>query len=159
MSDDEHITFETGSIVKIKTELLFNEMTKSINAAPFVYGVLDFIEDDCDVTGSKAWHVNWALKHLTINSDGLQHIFPVLERDIELMKGPWELDGHLNRRWMTYHFFDKKENGEWTLREYAPLCEFCHFSNCDRMIFANELDLHTEVLLESDDMANNEKRK
>ena len=58
MSDDKSSTFETGSIVKIKTELIFNEMTERLNVAPFVYGVLDFIEDACEVTNTKAWYVN-----------------------------------------------------------------------------------------------------
>ena len=84
-------------------------MTKIQNAAPFVYGVIDFIEDACEVTVTKAWHVNWAIKHLMIHSQGLEHMLPVLEKDITLVKGPWELDGHLNRRWCTHNFFGEKK--------------------------------------------------
>ena len=45
------------------------------------------------------------------------------------------------------------------MRNYTPLCEYCHFTNCDRMQFTDNLELRTKILLESKDMANNEKRK
>ena len=159
MSETENNTFEKGSIVKIKTELIFDKMTKNLNAAPFVYGVLNFVEDACEETNTRAWHVGWAMKHLMIHSSGLEHMTPMLEDDLILVKGPWEMDGRLNRRWCTYHFFEKREDGKWVLRNYTPLCEYCHYTNCDRMEFAEDLELNTEILFEGENLPNNERRK
>ena len=84
-------------------------MTKNTNAAPFVCGVLDFIEDVCEVMGTKVWNVFWALKHLMIHLEGLEYLLLVLEKDMARVKGPGEVNGRLNKRWCTYHFFEKEK--------------------------------------------------
>ena len=67
-----------GSIVKIATDKLFNERTMRRNKAPWVYGSLFGIEEECEETGEKAWTVNWACTHLFISDLMFQHIVPRL---------------------------------------------------------------------------------
>ena len=84
-------------------------------------------------------HVRWVLKHVMINSNELEHMLAVLVKNITLVKGPWKMDGRLNRRWCTYLYFEKREDREWMLRNYTLLYEYCHFANCDRMQHVEDL--------------------
>ena len=75
----------SGSIVKIDTEKLFDERTKRRNKAPFIYGVLTCVEEECPDTGMKAWNIDWPLNHLKISMVTYNHVCCVLESDLKLV--------------------------------------------------------------------------
>ena len=41
-------TMIAGSIIRVQTEVLFNERAKRRNKQDWVYGVLGFLEDKCE---------------------------------------------------------------------------------------------------------------
>ena len=94
MSNDEEIYSMTGSVIKLETELIFIEIQKNMSVAPFIYGVLDVIEDSYELMGTKDWHVYWTMKNLMIHSNSLEHLLPVLEIILSWSRvcGRWRAD-------------------------------------------------------------------
>ena len=90
--------------------------------------------------------------------DGWNHLCTVLEKDMTLVRKSDEDDSVLYNLYQTKDFFYKVD-GKWELKEYNTTCEYCHTTSCDRMTFREELDHEYEELCDSENMANDKKRK
>ena len=148
-----------GCIVKIKTTILFDECTARRNKAPWIYGVIDFLDDVCKETKERAWSVKWAGNHMFMRLESFTHLCAIAESDLTLVRSPGEGDCALGKYYKTSHFFKKGEQGEWSLKNYENMCEYCGGTECDRMVFWEDLDFDYEEMYHDNDKENNEKRK
>ena len=58
-------------------------------------------------TGEKAWNIQWACNHLMISTNTWDHMIPVLESEMTLVKGSLEMDGPLDMHWSASEFLKK----------------------------------------------------
>ena len=91
--------------MKIETIYLFNTWTAGRNLIPYIYGVTDYIDDQCEETAKKLWGVDWLLRHLRINYQHFRHVFPQHEDGIIGVKFPDEEGPDGN--YILSHYFRK----------------------------------------------------
>ena len=102
-----------GFIVKIETKHLFDEHTERRNKAPWIYGVIGFLEDVCKETKESAWNIKCAGNHLYMKLDSFSHLCAVIESDLILARRLGKGDCALDKYKKTSDFFSKgkKESG------------------------------------------------
>ena len=124
-----------GCVIKIKTRELFDDVTERRNKAPWVYGMIDFLEDVCEVTKERAWNINWACEYLCISMEIWSHLCAVMESDLTLVRRPCEDNCVLDKYYSTASFFEREEDGKWKVNVYKASYEYCGSTDCDRMEF------------------------
>ena len=150
---------KVGSIVKIHTEVVFDDRTMRRNKAPWMYGVLTTIEDECEVSREKIWQITWASSQLFVTSSSTLHLASWCESDLTLVREPHEDHMKLDKYYDTSDFFEK-EHGLWkTKPRVIPFCEYCRERHCDRMNFWGELASEYEKMYRDNRRSNNRKRK
>ena len=55
-----------GAVVKVRTALMFEHDNERRNKAPWVYGVVDHLDDVCEDTKERSWSISWATEHLYV---------------------------------------------------------------------------------------------
>ena len=60
------------------------------NKAPWVYDVLNFLEDVCEESGQKAWNAKQATNHLLITMETWDYLCTGLEEYMELLMYPYD---------------------------------------------------------------------
>ena len=104
-----------------------------------IYGITEYIEDQCEVTCKSAWHIMRHTCPYTIISDNYSHILLVMENNLILVK---DADDNHEKNDPTYitTYFEKKANGEWFPKLHEFHCEFCgQTTNCDRVEYHDDL--------------------
>ena len=130
---------ECGSVIKIAAKEILQPEQYEHMICPYIYGIISNIEDVCPITGSNAYQINWNFEHLSIGNTFLEFVALYFEHDFVVVKFPDEADDHDDSEF-TRQFKKDKENGEWTIIDYAGLmCEFCEHYTCDRVQYSNEL--------------------
>ena len=77
---------ECGSIVQIgKSELLDPESCERMRE-DWIYGIISNEEDQCPITGSVAYQINWAYDHLPYGNSFFNFVAPVWEHDFVVVK-------------------------------------------------------------------------
>ena len=94
-----------GSIVKIRTCKVFDEGTKERNKAPWLYGVLTYVEKEIEHSGEKAWNVHWAINHLKIAMTTFDHIVPYFQHELTIVRTPKQGRAQSDRYYWTWDFF------------------------------------------------------
>ena len=116
-SDDETFdeTFDprvltVGCIVKLPVCDVFDEWTGRRNGIKDVYGVTEYIEDRCETTGQNAWHIMWYTCPYKIATETYDHLLPVAEDDLQLVKDTFDDPEDTDPAYITT-YFQKKANG------------------------------------------------
>ena len=78
MSDTTNIMIKRGAIVKVPTTLIFDLNTERRDKAPWIYGVVEFLDDICEETKERSWSIDWACDHLYIVMESYAHLGAVL---------------------------------------------------------------------------------
>lgn len=79
---------EVGCVVKIDAiELLPREAAKNMKG-DYGYGVTSGIEDQCEVTTTRACQIHWSIEHLDKGDSFFEFDQPVCEHDFEVVKYP-----------------------------------------------------------------------
>ena len=113
MSQTDNKMIKRGAIIKVPTTIIFDETTKRRNKAPWVYGVVDFLEDVCEETKERSWSIDWACEHIYIVMESYSHLCGILETDLTLVRMPGEDDIKLDKYYTTDDFLKNRimENG------------------------------------------------
>jgi len=144
---------EVGCCVKINAEDLLEPECFERMKTPYIYGSVSNLEDQCELTTSKAYQVNWATDHIYLGNSFLSFVAAQFEHDMEMVKFEDEEDdnedGEFTRQFTKY-------DGKWKMVEMLT-CEYCDLKNCDRCIYGDELDDKMDAV-ELEDRGMNEKR-
>ena len=61
-SDDDTVDLRSivqNCIVKMKMKDVYDKWTAKRNNTKWIYGIIEYFKDRCEVTGKNAWHVKW----------------------------------------------------------------------------------------------------
>ena len=103
-----------------------------------MYGITKYIEDRCEVTGKIAWHILWHTGPYKIASENYNHILPVTEDDLILVKDVDDNHEENDQTYVTTYFEKKKltENGSQS-HTYSTV------SSVDKQLIVTELSTMT----------------
>ena len=151
---------QRGMLVLVNAIEVFGEWNCTRNNIEEVYGITEYIEDKCELTGKLAWHVNYQIGPYKMVIDDLEPMMAVSEDDMVLVKHTTD-ELKLDDPVFIRLYFNQKENGEWEKKEpFVRKCEFCEGFNCDRVIYAGGLQEIVEDELQlGDHHATNLQRK
>ena len=130
---------------------VFGEWNCWRNNIEEVYGITEYIEDKCDITGKVAWHVDYHIGPYKIVIDDLEPMMAVSEDDMVLVKHTSDEQLQDDPVFIKL-YFDQKENGEWKRKvSFVCKCEFCEGFNCNRVTYAEGLQeiIEDELQLET----------
>lgn len=77
---------EIGCCVKISAkELLKHEHFERMKT-PYIYGIISNLEDQCKLTSSKVYQVNWSIEHIYLGNSFLNFVAAQFDYDMEMVK-------------------------------------------------------------------------
>ena len=127
----------------IAIELLIRDVVKQMKSK-YVYGVTRRVENNCDVTSSRAYQVYWSRDHLDTFGIFLELVAPVYEHDFELFKFT---DDEEDEKDVEIKKCVQKTDGEWHVVDYRDdKCEYCDTYRYDISQYRKDLE---ELLAEA----------
>ena len=97
---------EVGCCVKINAEDLLEPECFERMKTPYIYGSVSNLEDQCELTTSIAYQVNWATDHIYLGNSFLSFVAVQFEHDMEMVKFEDEEDenedGEFTRQFTKY---------------------------------------------------------
>ena len=124
-----------GAIVRTPIkELWENEESQGKIGVSHVYGIVPNRDDHDERSTLSALCVNWATDHLIIPENNIPYNLycGIDETKLELLMYRHDnINSNINYPFENY--FEKDCRGEWSIKLYIPICEFCGEVRCDRM--------------------------
>ena len=163
-SDDDTVDLRSivqNCIVKMKMKDVYDEWTAKRNNTKWIYGITEYLEDRCEVTGKNAWHIMWHVgPYNTDGFDSYEPLLPVHEDELILVRHPEDEIENLDIPYLQ-SYVSQEQNGKWVWKIFHFQCQYCFSHLCDRCVHREELQESIEAVMmyDSDLLSNTKRRK